>query len=106
MDMINCNLCNLLHVILFQGGDAQANLSVLLVFSTGTSSSPPLGFANEPVIEFTEGEFPKANMCAPILYLPLGHSDNETFKEKCDFGFSIRRTLDMRNIRFLLVSCH
>lgn len=86
MDMINCNLCDLFRVILFQGGDAQANLSEVLVFSTGASSPPPLGFANEPVIEFTEGEFPKANTCAPILYLPLGHSDYETFKEKCDFG--------------------
>ena len=57
-------------------------------------------------LDFTEGEFLKANTCAPMLYLPLSHSDYETFKEKCDFGFSIRHTLDMRNIRFLLVSCH
>ena len=62
--MINCNLCNFLHVILFEGGDAQSNLSEVLVFSTGARNPPPLGFANEPVIEFTGGEFPKANVCS------------------------------------------
>jgi hypothetical protein len=76
------NTYNFTH---FQGGDAKATLSQVFIFVTGASCPPPLGF-DEPVIEFTQGEFPKGNTCAPILYLPLGHNDYATFKSKFDFG--------------------
>ena len=47
---------------------------------------PPMGFDNTPSLEFVHGEFPKANTCAPVLYLPLGHHEFDHFKEKMDFG--------------------
>ncbi|XP_046863385.1 G2/M phase-specific E3 ubiquitin-protein ligase-like [Xenia sp. Carnegie-2017] len=67
-------------------GDAEASLTQVFIFATGAYCPPPLGFDNEPSLEFTEGKFPKANTCVPVLYLPLGHSEYSTFKTSFDFG--------------------
>ena len=72
--------------LLFSDGESQASLSHVLIFSTGANSPPPLGFNNKPTIEFIDGELPKANTCAPTLYLPLGISEFERFKTQMDFA--------------------
>ena len=75
-----------LCINLFSDGDSKASLQEVLIFATGASVPPPMGFDNKPSLEFVEGVFPKANTCAPVLYLPLGHHEFNQFKEKMDFG--------------------
>ena len=75
-----------MYINVFLDGDSNANLNQVLIFATGASVPPPMGFDNTPSLEFVHGEFPKANTCAPVLYLPLGHHEFDHFKEKMDFG--------------------
>ena len=70
----------------FSDGDSKVNLNEVLVFSTGASVPPIMGFDNTPSLEFVEGQLPKANTCAPVLYLPLGNQEFEQFKERMDFA--------------------
>ena len=55
----------------------------VFTFATGASCPPSLGFDSQPKLDFVDGEYPKANTCAPFLFLPLCL---EAFKEKMDFG--------------------
>ena len=71
---------------LFSDGEAQASLRHVLIFSTGADSPPPIGFENQPTIEFIDGELPKSNTCVPTLYLPLEINEYEKFKAQMDFG--------------------
>lgn len=67
-------------------GDAQASLSDVLIFGTGASSPPPLGFESNPELKFIDGDFPKANTCTGTLYIPLDHKEYDKFKETMDFA--------------------
>ena len=73
-------------IFLFSDGEAQASLRNVLIFSTGADSPPPIGFENQPTIEFIDRELPKSNTCAPTLYLPLEINEYEKFKAQMDFG--------------------
>ncbi|MEQ2312220.1 hypothetical protein AMECASPLE_028596, partial [Ameca splendens] len=58
------------------------SLKDVLVFTSGASAIPPLGFPCQPEIQFlhdTKKIYPEANTCGVVLYLPL-HSSYEAFK--------------------------
>ena len=79
------NATNLIiSIISLTDGTALASLSDVLVFGTGASSPPPLGYEKNPELSFVNGDFPKANTCAGTLYIPLDHEEYDVFKEKMD----------------------
>ena len=49
-------------------------LQDILVFATGASEPPPLGFDSKPHLDFTAGKYPTANTCGVTLYVPLLYS--------------------------------
>ena len=51
-------------------GNSKITLSDVLIFATGASRIPPMGFCPEPSLSFWEHARPKANTCANVLYLP------------------------------------
>ncbi|KAL1270818.1 hypothetical protein QQF64_029834 [Cirrhinus molitorella] len=58
------------------------NLQLIMEFTTGASSVPPLGFPHSPQIEFLHDNgkiFPEANTCLVVLRLPI-HTEYEMFK--------------------------
>ncbi|KAL1270813.1 hypothetical protein QQF64_029829 [Cirrhinus molitorella] len=58
------------------------NLQMIMEFTTGASSVPPLGFPHSPQIEFLHDNgkiFPEANTCLVVLRLPI-HTEYEMFK--------------------------
>ncbi|XP_068671668.1 G2/M phase-specific E3 ubiquitin-protein ligase-like isoform X2 [Montipora foliosa] len=66
---------------------ASATLEEVMIFATGASEIPAIGFESTPTIHFLEGDrLPKANTCGTILYLPLMHEDYDDFKKFMDFG--------------------
>ena len=61
----------------------------LLIFATGAARIPPLGLTPKPQIRFTkESDYPIANTCAIILFLPLCRNgcSYDNFKANMDFG--------------------
>ncbi|KAJ8914876.1 hypothetical protein NQ315_014889, partial [Exocentrus adspersus] len=72
-------------------GESEVQLKDILCFATATEQIPPLGFQSSPELQFLHDEeflWPKANTCAPILYLPVSYKDNEydKFKSNMDYG--------------------
>ena len=65
-------------------------LEDILVFSTGASCVPPMGWSEQPKIEFKkEGDLPSASTCSNSLYLPTANWDNyDIFKYKFVFGIN------------------
>lgn len=64
-------------------------LEDILVFTTGASAVPPMGFDLTPKIIFhSTSPMPKANTCVPSLSLPLGTKEYECFKYRMAFGIS------------------
>ncbi|XP_022541254.2 G2/M phase-specific E3 ubiquitin-protein ligase-like [Astyanax mexicanus] len=75
-----------------EGGSYPLTLSDVLIFASGASTIPRLGFPVEPELHFLhlqEGEaqrsYPEANTCSIILKLPI-HSTYEHFKDKMESG--------------------
>ena len=67
--------------------DAEASIQEVLVFVTGASRPPPLGFDEPATITFADDEpFPMANTCSNNIRLPVCYSEFEEFKEKMDFA--------------------
>ena len=57
-------------------------LETVLEIASGASAVPPLGFPNQPQIQFLhDGSkiFPEANTCLVVLHLPM-HSSYQAFK--------------------------
>ena len=73
---------------MFLANEASASLEDVLVFITGASVPPPMGFETTPTIEFADGNLPKANTCATTLHLPIVYEEYEVFKEKNGFFYS------------------
>ena len=46
-------------------------LETILAFTTGAPLPPPCGFTPKPNIQYTQGNFPRANTCGNTLYLPI-----------------------------------
>uniref|UniRef100_A0A3Q3A090 HECT domain-containing protein n=1 Tax=Kryptolebias marmoratus TaxID=37003 RepID=A0A3Q3A090_KRYMA len=66
-------------------------LTTILVFATGASLVPRIGFSHTP-LQFIHKDdddfsspFPMANMCFNSVKLPL-HTSYQVFKEKFDFA--------------------
>ena len=71
--------------------DIPLSLVDILVFATGASSLPPMGFDEQPSITFKKegGEFPTSSTCTNTLYLPTVHSNNyKAFKYKFVFALT------------------
>ena len=67
--------------------DAEASIEEVLVFVTGASRPPPLGFNEPPTITFADDEpFPMSNTCSNNIRLPVCYSEFEEFKQKMDFA--------------------
>ena len=61
-------------------------LADILIFVTGSSDVPPMGFSPKPVIMFSSGTaFPISSTCSNTLTLPLGLC-YEQFKYNIAFG--------------------
>ncbi|KAJ3640473.1 hypothetical protein Zmor_003767 [Zophobas morio] len=77
-------------------------LKEILIFATGASSIPPLGFSTKPVIQFMHTKvthenltdvckkryFPEANTCALQIHLPVFHKDYCNFELDMDFAIT------------------
>nr|XP_014425628.1 G2/M phase-specific E3 ubiquitin-protein ligase isoform X2 [Pelodiscus sinensis] len=70
-----------------EGGESAATLEDILVFATGTSSIPPIGFEPEPSVEFMYIKYPVGNRQPNCLQLPITKT-YEQFKNKMDFAIS------------------
>jgi hypothetical protein len=77
-------------------------LSDVLVFISGMSSVPPLGFEQQPVLKFRHlgdlcaadmftAEFPLANTCTLELHLPI-HTSYEIFRDRMSAAMSMVKT--------------
>ena len=69
--------------------DLWISLRVLLSFATGADCIPPVGFGNQPEIEFDQHkdrDLPSASTCGPVLYLPLTLCNPYKFKCRMDFA--------------------
>ncbi|XP_006890028.1 PREDICTED: G2/M phase-specific E3 ubiquitin-protein ligase-like [Elephantulus edwardii] len=77
-----------------EGGKSSTTMEDLLVFATGCSSIPPIGFKPNPSIECLHMDFPIGNKCNNCLALPIT-STYEEFQDNMDFA--IRKTLRLQN---------
>ncbi|XP_052396257.1 G2/M phase-specific E3 ubiquitin-protein ligase-like [Carassius gibelio] len=74
-----------------EGGEMQVEqskcltLQEVLAFTSGLEELPPLGFKNQPIIEFmhTDRKFPEANTCDVVLRLPVHRSYEEFCNHMC-----------------------
>ena len=64
-------------------------LEDILVFATGAAHVPPMGWSEQPRIEFKkEYDLPSASTCSNCLYIPTTNADNyDAFKYK--FAFAV-----------------
>lgn len=62
-----------------EAGEA-VTLEDIMVFFSGESNEPPLGFVPKPTITFVEGQFATANVCYLILRIPLENLNYPLFK--------------------------
>lgn len=69
-------------------GWMKIDCSDILMFFTGASSIPILGFKDPPTLEFLLGPtkkhnlMPEANTCGPVLFLPVANTSYEVFVAK------------------------
>ncbi|EMP26738.1 G2/M phase-specific E3 ubiquitin-protein ligase [Chelonia mydas] len=70
-----------------EGGESAATLEDILVFATGTSSIPPIGFEPDPSVKFLHIKYPVGNRQLNCLELPITKT-YEQFKNKMDFAIS------------------
>uniref|UniRef100_A0A8C4VLN2 Uncharacterized protein n=1 Tax=Gopherus evgoodei TaxID=1825980 RepID=A0A8C4VLN2_9SAUR len=71
-----------------EGGESAATLEDILVFATGSSSIPPIGFEPDPSVKFLRIKYPVGNRQLNSLELPITKT-YEQFKNKMDFAISI-----------------
>ena len=61
-----------------------------MIFFSGSSDVPPMGFPHDPAINFNEcGHFPTSSTCALELTLPTSHKSYDTFKAALDTAFTM-----------------
>ena len=72
----------------FVAGLTQVSLRDILIFATGASKIPPMGFSPQPTVSFWEDVRPKANTWGTVLFLPMAlEVENfEKFEEMMDDG--------------------
>lgn len=67
--------CYYFMCILCAGGQAQVTLKDIVIFATGLSKVPAMGFPVKPQLAFLDpeqGPFPRANTCSLTLKIPVG----------------------------------
>jgi hypothetical protein len=69
----------------FVVGLTQVSLRDILIFATGASKIPPMGFSPQPTLSFWEDVRPKANTCGTVMFLPTA-LEVEKFQEMMDDG--------------------
>lgn len=96
--MTVCCFCYLLelsdqiavHVSVVVGKESTCTLEDVLVFFTGASAIPPLGFSGKPKLVFLETpteKLPTASTCDLHLRIPTVHGDSfNAFKEWMELG--------------------
>lgn len=81
--------------LLFLEGNTASTFEKILIFSTGSSGVPPVGFCPEPSLDFlhvnyqpgaVQARFPTANTCVNCICLPTMHETYSAFKENMDFA--------------------
>ncbi|XP_039393989.1 G2/M phase-specific E3 ubiquitin-protein ligase isoform X1 [Mauremys reevesii] len=77
-----------------EGGESAATLEHILVFATGTSSIPPIGFEPDPSVKFLPIKYPVGNRQLNCLELPITKT-YEQFKNKMDFAISSALRLEV-----------
>ncbi|XP_074811893.1 G2/M phase-specific E3 ubiquitin-protein ligase isoform X3 [Natator depressus] len=77
-----------------EGGESAATLEDILVFATGTSSIPPIGFEPDPSVKFLHIKYPVGNRQLNCLELPITKT-YEQFKNKMDFAISSALRLEV-----------
>ena len=69
---------SILEEIEYEAGEIGISFKDILIFTTGASDVPPMGFSPTPTIQFNDGmKFPLASTCSNVLTLPL----NQTYDE-------------------------
>ncbi|KAJ8381338.1 hypothetical protein SKAU_G00021160 [Synaphobranchus kaupii] len=74
-----------------EDGNSTVSLEQILIFASGASRIPPLGFPFDPTLEFlhtsegTQKIFPEANTCLVVVRLPI-HPTYEKFKHMMESG--------------------
>ena len=79
----------LLTVFLSTANEAETmSLADVMVFATGASSPPPLGFDQPGTLSFLDEyqRLPMANTCTCNMQLPVCYTDYEEFKSKMVFS--------------------
>lgn len=67
---------------IFIDGDVQCSAEHILIFLSGASSFPPLGFNKKPTLSFIHGILATSSTCDIQLRLPLEHgSDYSKFRD-------------------------
>lgn len=65
------------------------SLTDIMIFGTGASTEPPLGFHPNPRLEFkTVSDYPSANTCTSTIYLPAREMTSEIFNYFVAFGIA------------------
>ncbi len=67
------------------GQSKSLTLQEVLAFASWLEELPPLGFKNQPIIDFihTDRIFPEANTCDVVLRLPIHRSYKEFCNHMC-----------------------
>uniref|UniRef100_A0A8C3RVP4 G2/M-phase specific E3 ubiquitin protein ligase n=1 Tax=Chelydra serpentina TaxID=8475 RepID=A0A8C3RVP4_CHESE len=77
-----------------EGGESAATLEDILVFATGISSIPSIGFEPDPSVKFLHIKYPIGNRQLNCLELPITKT-YEQFKSKMDFAISSSLRLEV-----------
>ncbi|CAM4570278.1 unnamed protein product [Lepidochelys olivacea] len=77
-----------------EGGESAATLEDILVFATGTSSIPPIGFEPDPSVKFLHIKYPVGNRQLNCIEVPITKT-YEQFKNKMDFAISSALRLEV-----------
>lgn len=59
----------------------------ILAFATGSSREPPIGFFDQPSLNFqNHSPFPRANTCSNVIHLPLQEMSFDKFVYYMTYG--------------------
>ncbi len=89
----NFLVCSHILITFLSDEECTITLENIMMFTTGLTTFPPLGFPVGPTVTFLHEEdghgksrFPKANTCACILMLPTTHQTYESFELAMCYG--------------------
>ena len=83
MQGINVLITHIIAVMVV-AGELECTLDDILIFSSGSSKMPPVGFIEEPTLSFLYAEsstLPTASTCDITLRPPTSHKEYAPFKQ-------------------------